>query len=112
MARNPDFSMKQNDRLPSFDVVVMTGLKEIVDLTDFSTPTFHMWNKRTREVIVDAAATIVSATGGLLRYSWAAADTDIPGLYEAEFGLVYTGSLPMTIPNDGYYLIEITPEIS
>jgi hypothetical protein len=108
----PDFTIKQNDRLPAFDIVVMTGLKEVVDLTDFSTPTFHMWNKRTRATVVDAAAAIVSAAGGLVRYSWGASDTVTPGLYEAEFGLLYTGALPMTIPNDGYYLVLITPEIS
>lgn len=112
MATAIDFTLKQNDTSPSFDVVVMTGLKEVVDLTGFTAPEFHMWNRRTRAVVVDTTATIAAATGGLLRYTWLAADTDVPGLYEAEFQITDPAGGILSIPNDGYFTIEITPEVA
>lgn len=110
--QDPDFTIKQNDTSPTFDIVVMTGLQEVVDLTGFTAPEFHMWNRRTKTLVVDGTATVPDPLSGLVRYSWVAADTDVAGLYEAEFQLTNPSGGILSIPNDGYYLVEITPEIA
>lgn len=113
MSNVPDFTMKQNDTGPPFEIVVMTGLREVVDLTGVTAPEFHMRRRRTKELVVDATAEISNAIGGLLAYNWAAGDTDTPGLYEAEFQITLpNGEGTISIPNDGHYLIEIVPEIA
>ena len=111
--QSPDFTLKAGDTAPPIEVQVLTGLREVVALTGATQPEFHMWKRRTREVIVDADAEITSEASGTMAYSWTGSDTADPGLYEGEFQITLSGGEgTVTIPNDGYYLIEILPAIA
>lgn len=111
--QSPDFTLKVGGTAPPIEIQVLTGLREVVDITGATSPEFHMWKRRTREVIVDATAEITSASTGTLAYGWEPEDTAEAGLYEAEFQFTLaSGEGTVTIPNDGYYLIEILPAIA
>ncbi len=57
---------------------------------------------------IDAPAVIVGdPVEGVLKYAWQAGDTNAPGLYRAEFFVVYEDGSDETFPTDGYITIEI-----
>lgn len=55
---------------------------------------------------IERPAEVVDAAAGLVRWSPAAGETDVPGLYVAEFGLVLGGK-PLSFPNDSYIQVRI-----
>lgn len=97
----------RNDRAPALTIQATDLAGSPMDLTGATSPVFIMrlvgasTNKVNR-----AAATIVNAATGVLRYSWAAVDVDTAGTYSAEFE-VDMGGLPMTIPGDDVELVVV-----
>jgi hypothetical protein len=57
-------------------------------------------------VVINADAVVVDAAAGAVRYDWADGDTDVEGLYRAEFK-VTTGSRVATYPDQGYLTVVI-----
>jgi len=104
------FYMKQNDTQPRMLATLQDGDGTAINLTGASVR-FHM---RTLggSTVVDAAATIVTAASGLVRYDWVAADTDTVGSYQAEFEVTYSDTTIETFPNSGYIRVEITDDIA
>ena len=63
-------------------------------------------------VVIDAAATIVTAAAGLVRYSWASGDTDTAGSYQAEFEVTYADGSIETFPNSSNIKIDIMEDLT
>ena len=105
------FSMKQNDTSPAMLATLQDASGAAVDITGASVR-FHMRQIGSTQVKVDAAATIVSALDGTVRYNWIAADTADIGSYQAEFEVTYADASIETFPNDGYIRVEITDDIT
>jgi len=105
-----NFYMKQNDTQPRMLATLQDGDGAAINLTGASVR-FHM---RTLggSTVVDAAATIITAASGLVRYDWVAADTDTVGSYQAEFEVTYPDTTVETFPNSGYIRVEITDDIA
>ena len=98
------FYIKQNDTAPAITATLYEN-SVAVDLTG-ATVKFHMGS------IVDAAATVVSASEGKVKYQWQATDTATVGEYNAEFEVTFSDGTIETFPNDGFLRIIITSEVA
>ena len=98
------FYIKQNDTKPSLAAQLLSD-GSAVDLTG-ATVKFHMGSS------VDAAATIVDAATGNVRYDWSAADTTTSGTFNAEFEVTFSDGTIETFPNDEHLHIVITEEVA
>ena len=88
--------IRQNDTKPYLQAVISEVLSnplraEPVDLTS-CTVKFIMRRTGAAAAKVGAAVEIVDGLNGVVQYKWAAADTDTPGDYIAEFEVTDTGN--------------------
>lgn len=100
------FKIGKGDRLPSLKIAAFTRVNgHKVPLPDLqpSTPiTFFLRAEgdATDPPKIDGSPGFVEdAPNAILRYDWAAGDTDTPGWYDAEFKVNIAGKTE-TIPND------------
>jgi hypothetical protein len=97
--------MKQGDRLPALQMQLLDAAGAPLDLTGASV-TFRMRPSSGGALKVNAAATVVDATTGTVRYSWAAGDTDTVGGFVAEWACSYSGAV-QTAPTVGYVTVQV-----
>lgn len=105
------FNLKQNDTSPSIQTTLLDGNGLAVDITGNLGVTFHMRNEE-GTVIIDTAATVVTAGSGIVRYDWDAADTAAAGTFQAEFEVTYSDGKIETFPNASYIEVIITDDIA
>lgn len=105
------FNIKQNDTSPSIQTTLLDGNGLAVDITGNLGVTFHMRNSE-GTVVIDTAATVVTAGSGIVRYDWLAADTATAGTFQAEFEVTYSDGKIETFPNASYIEIVITDDIA
>jgi hypothetical protein len=104
------FNMKKGDRLPKLRATLLGSDGNALDLTGASV-TFRMRARNGGALKVNASATIITAVSGIVEYSWAAADVDTEGYYDAEFAVTLAG-LVQTVPSGGYVLVWVTPALA
>lgn len=97
------FTIKRGDTSPSivFDLISDGAA---VDLTNAAVK-FIMAGK------VSAVAAIEDPVAGTVRYDWQAADTAVPGVFNAEFEVTYPGGKVETFPNAEYIQVEILADL-
>jgi hypothetical protein len=105
------FYIKQNDTSPKMLATLQNANGDAIDLTGASVR-FHMRAVGSTSTVVDAAATIVTAASGIVRYSWTSANTATVGSYQAEFQVTYADATIETFPNDSYISVEIVDDIA
>lgn len=105
------FIMKQNDTSPSIEATLTDINGTAINLNDASVR-FHMKNLSNNAVVVDAAATIVTAASGIVRYDWQSADTTKAGIYSCEFEVTYSDASIETFPNDEQIIVSIEGELN
>ena len=105
------FYIKQNDTSPAIQATLKDTDGNAVNLLG-ATVRFHMRKQGATTAKVDAAATIVSAASGIVRYNWTAANTDTVGTYNAEFEVTYTDNTVETFPNASYIKVKIVDDIA
>lgn len=49
---------------------------------------------------------------GKIEYEWEAGDTATAGTYRLQFEVEWTGGKPQTVPNGGYKILEIQPDLA
>jgi len=106
------FAMKRHDRRP---VLRMTVTKKSDGTArDFTgaTAKFLMYDADGNEKVNATAAIESPPTDGVLRYDWAAGDTDTEGEFKAEFEVDYGGGDKLTIPNSGFLVIKIYEDLN
>lgn len=104
------FEIKRNDLLPVLNAILYDKEGAVFDLSG-GTVQFMMRPAGSSTLKVDSAATVVSATAGSVRYTWASGDTDTAGDYEAEFEYTSSGSKMETFPLTGYILVRVIPDL-
>lgn len=104
------FFIKRNDTGPSIQGTLERPNGTAVDLTG-ATVRFHMRFKN-GATKVDAAATIVTAASGIVKYPWIAADTDTAGYYQAEWEVTYADSSVETFPNYEFQTVQVYEDVA
>lgn len=105
------FSVKQGDTAPLLYVGLEHDSDTPIDLTG-ATVEFHMKNRDTGVVKVDAAGAVDSVEDVVVRYDWAVGDTDTVGWFEFEFEVTYADGRQETFPNTGNDLLQVKPQIA
>ena len=101
----PDFAIKAFDRLPSIQATLSA------DLTTATSVDFIMRPKAGGTAKINAAAVVVDAAEGVVRYDWAALDTDTPGEYQAEWEVTWSGGKQQTFPTTTYHTIDVLADL-
>lgn len=103
-----DFSLKVGDRRPSITATLTQG-GVALNLTTASSVAFVMtpiYGPQTAKV--NAAATIVDAATGAVRYDWLAADVDTVGSYLAKWVVTWNDGRVSSYPDVGALTIVIS----
>lgn len=106
-----NFQLKRGDNVPPLRRTLLADSEDPVDLTNASV-SFHMRQKGADSTAVDAAATVVDPSGGVVEYRWQDGDTDEAGLFIAEFEVSYADGAVETFPNASNIHIRINEDIA
>ena len=110
MSANTRFVIKQGDRREPIERTLRGSDGVAVNLTG-ATVKFLMRPEGGGAVKIDAAATVVDAPTGAVRYSWDSDDTDTAGKFEAEFEVTFGDGTKETFPNEEYIPVLIIDDI-
>lgn len=105
-----DFTIKAHDRLPSIQAT-LTSQGVIVDLTLASGVTFIMTTAVGATPKVNAAAVIVDAANGVVRYDWASVDTNAPASYLGEWQVTWADGRKQSFPTLTYITIDVLADL-
>lgn len=105
-----DWTLKAHDRLPSIQATLTSG-GVAVDLTTATSVKFIMTATSGGTPKVNAAAVVVTAASGIVRYDWVSADVDTPGTYNAEWQVTWPGPKQQTFPTLTYHSIQILADL-
>jgi hypothetical protein len=64
-----------------------------------------------RRAVINRAAHIQDAVAGEVWVVWVPGETDITGIYRAEFKVIYPDGRKETFPSDGYISIQIMNDL-
>jgi hypothetical protein len=104
------FYIKQGDTLPAIAATLAGADGDPANLTGAGVR-FLMREKSSGTVLVAAAATVVDAANGTVRYDWATGDTDTIGKHQAEWEVTFSGGAVQTFPNTDYTIVSIKDDI-
>lgn len=108
-----DFTIKKDDTRPVIQrylTQTVDGVTTPVSLVSVSTVKLIM-STAPGVNLVTGVASIVTAASGAVAYKWATGDTATAGAYNAEWELAYSDGGYETVPNDGYFSIEIVADL-
>jgi hypothetical protein len=116
MASTADFVFKRHDTFPPLVRNLTQTINDVVTAVNLTTAT-------TVKLIMTATLTdgstatvtgtcaLTDATGGIVTYTWVTGDTIASGLYNAEYEITWNTGKIETIPNDGYFTVEIQDDL-
>lgn len=104
------FYIKRGDQLPSVEATLREPaapgqIGAEIDLTGATGVKFLCSNG------VDAAAVIVSAAGGQVRYDWGTDETEEAGTFNGEFEITWGDGRKQTVPNGEYIKVIIAADL-
>src|SRR5262245_7869430 len=105
-----DWTMRQNDRLPSIAATLKNADGTAIDLTG-ATVKFQM-NSAAGVNKINTAATVLVAASGTVQYDWGATDTDTAGEYVGCWEITFGSGKKTTCPNGSNYSITIVTDLA
>ena len=105
-----DFSLKQDDTWPPLNAT-LSDANGPINLTTATSVTFIMKPTGGGSPIT-GTCTIVSAAAGTVRYVWVTGNTTVAGTYQAEFEILWADGKIGTVPNEGYFTVEILADLN
>ena len=107
-----EFTIKQNDKKPTLVATIKDADGNPFDLSGVNSVYFKMRlrgsdvNKVNR---TDTAYATVQGDGkeGKVQYLWQDSDTDTPGMYEAEFELLWNDGGIQHVPTDEPFIVNV-----
>jgi len=113
MAQNYKATLKQGDLGPPIRAHIVNDSDQKAEDNTGATGTFKLLSvdadtgELTEVFEKPAVFENPTTTGGIIRYDWAAGDTDVVGLYRGLFKIVYADGTPEHYPDQGYIWITI-----
>ena len=104
-----DVTIKRGDTRNCIKAVLKDGTGTPVDLTGCEVK-FYM-APLNRPATISRAAHIQDAAAGEIWVVWVPGETDVAGIYRAEFEVVYQDGRRETFPNTGYVSIQIMSDL-
>ena len=104
-----DFQIKQGALFPSIDAVAMDADDNPLNLSGAQSVIFAFRSLRDMQVHTGQAVMVDSSTGHL-RYNWATGDTEVYGMMEAQFNVIYANGM-QKFPTDRYLNINVSPSL-
>ena len=102
------FCIKQGDLWPPLEANLTQADGTSLELQETDIVKFIMTPKNDRtNIIVDAEANIMDYETAYVYYTWQDGDTDIADHYQGEFLVLLGGTIPLRVPNNGYFYIII-----
>lgn len=106
-----DLTLKVGDLEPELAVVLVSATGGMVDLSTGVDSVKFRFGTVDRVEVFERDAIVTNALLGKLSYVWQAGDTDVAGVYLAEFVVAWTTARPQTYPPTGYLIIVIEPKL-
>jgi hypothetical protein len=109
------YYLKRGDTARSIQATLLDPDDVAVNLTTASSVKFIMRLKGARGSAtpkVEAAAVIVTAASGIVRYDWVTADVNTVGTYYAEWEVIWPVGKPDTYPSNGYNEVIIQQDLN
>lgn len=106
-----DVTMKKDDTRPKLTrslTQTINGVATTLPLTTASAVKFIM---KQNAAVVSGAASISDPATGQVTYVWQTGDTATSGNYTAEWEIKWNDGGYETVPNDGYFSIEIVDDL-
>jgi hypothetical protein len=104
-----DVTIKRGDTRHAIRAVLKDATGSPVNLTGCAV-SFHM-APLGRSAVVNRQVDIHDIAGGEVWVVWSPGETDVSGVYRAEFQVVYGDGRRETFPNDGYINIQILSDL-
>ena len=110
------FIIKRNDTAPAliatvYDKGCLGGWNRF-SLSSVTRIDFSMIDDCGALMISSQSAQTISATSGIIQYSWKEGDTAIAGSYTGEFELFFGDGTKMSLPREGGINIRIAEDIN
>lgn len=107
------FTLKRGDTQPSLRAQLLDVRKRPVVLDPADVVLFFMENRdRAEGEIAGGTTNVVEAATGTVEYRWQTGDTDIAGVYDAEFRVAFFGGGQESFPNGEYINVVILPDVA
>lgn len=114
--------MKQNDTAPALvQTLTIPGTTRPLDLADAVEVRFIMRLPERSRAKVDDVATVLQAVDpltslvvrqGQVSFPWMPGDTDVTGVYNAEFEVTWRDGTTQSWPEDGYLQVVISADLA
>jgi len=110
------FTIKRGDTGPALEVTLRDATGAAVDISGNLGVQFQMKERQHKDndrvdLVVDAAATVVDAPGGIVKYVWTSSDTDEIGEYVAEWVVTAADGSERTFPTPGFTTVRVVGDI-